>query len=69
MIGDFGEYTTLVNPKSDSERAEKFRDEVLRLCETNLKVSIESAPPFDENWPALPKNPWMGNDARWRSKL
>ena len=66
---DFGQYTTLVNPQSDTNRALEFRDKVLQLCENVLTPAIENSPAFDNSWPTLPEVPWDGEDPRWRSRL
>lgn len=66
---DVGEFSCLVNPKADTESALKFRQEVERFCGDSLLPAIRAAPPWQPDWPRLPKKPISGREPSWATRM
>ncbi len=66
---DVSAFTCLVNPKADNEAAHTFRKQVETFCTNALLPAIETAPPWQPNWPRLPKKPILGSDPSWAAGM
>ena len=68
-IRDFSSYSSLVNPETDSEKADSFRESVISLCDGPLRRAIAEAPEYSEDFPKLPTEPLAGDDPSWSYRL